>query len=88
MVEYVTAIYCPECGGEAEQGAPHDWIVPGKAPEYRHADDKTGLCPVMTNAVSPAVTTVASPASRIASFRSIPSVVTCSHDALRRQGPI
>jgi rRNA maturation protein Nop10 len=38
---------CPECGGEAEPGRPENWIVPGDVPEYRHADDKTGLCPVV-----------------------------------------
>jgi len=50
MVEYVERIDCPECGGEAEEGAPKDWLVPGGTPRYRHADDKTSLCPVMTAA--------------------------------------
>ena len=50
MVEYVAELFCPECGGEVEAGQPREWIVPGKAPEFRHADDKTGLCPVMTSA--------------------------------------
>ena len=49
-VEYVERIDCPECGGEAEEGAPNNWLVPGEKPRYRHADDKTGLCPVMTAA--------------------------------------
>ena len=43
MVEYVERINCPECGGEAEEGAPNNWLVPGEKPRYRHADDKTGL---------------------------------------------
>jgi hypothetical protein len=51
QVEYVERIDCSECGGEAEEGAPNIWLVPGEAPRYRHADDKTGLCPVMTAAV-------------------------------------
>jgi len=49
-VEYVERINCPECGGEAEEGAPNNWLVAGEKPRYRHADDKTGLCPVMTAA--------------------------------------
>ena len=50
QVEYVERIDCPECGGEAEEGAPRNWLVAGETPRYRHADDKTGLCPVMTAA--------------------------------------
>lgn len=38
---------CPECGGPAEPGRPENWLVPGEVPEYRHVDDKTGLCPVV-----------------------------------------
>jgi hypothetical protein len=49
-VVYVERIDCPECGGEAEQGAPDNWLVPGEPPRYRHTDEKTGLCPVMTAA--------------------------------------
>ena len=48
--EFAERLDCPECGGEAEEGAPNNWLVPGETPRYRHADDKTGLCPVMTAA--------------------------------------
>lgn len=44
----LTAIYCPECGAEAEDTAPENYVVTGDIPEYRHADDKTALCPVLT----------------------------------------
>jgi len=45
----LTAIYCPECGAEAEDTAPENYIVAGNGGEYRRADDKTALCAVMTN---------------------------------------
>ncbi len=44
----LTTIYCPECGAEAEDTAPEKYIVSDNVPEYRHVDNKTALCPVMT----------------------------------------
>ena len=42
------SIYCPECGGAAEDMPPQDWQEPGAAPGYRHAADRTALCSVFT----------------------------------------
>ena len=50
MIEQTTDIYCPECGDRAEDMPPEDWRVPGEVPAYRHAADRTPLCPVMTSA--------------------------------------
>lgn len=50
MFELITDIYCPECGDTAEAGIPQDWKVPGPVPGYRHAIDRTPLCPVVTRA--------------------------------------
>ena len=44
----LTAIFCPECSSEVEDVAPENYLVPGVVPQYRHADDKTALCPVVT----------------------------------------
>ncbi len=44
----LTVIYCPECGAEVEDTAPENYIAPGVVAEYRHVDDRTALCPVMT----------------------------------------
>ncbi len=46
----VTAIFCPECGDEAEDVAPENYLVPGVRPGYRHVSDRTALCPVVTAA--------------------------------------
>ena len=43
-----TAIFCPECGDAVEDIPPANYLVPGVRPAYRHASDRTALCPVMT----------------------------------------
>jgi hypothetical protein len=42
------AIFCPECGEEAVDEPPKNFLVPGVHPQYSHVSDGTALCPVMT----------------------------------------
>jgi hypothetical protein len=46
----LTTIYCPECGGAAEDIAPEDGQDVREAPGYRHVGDRTSLCEVLTRA--------------------------------------
>jgi hypothetical protein len=42
------AIFCPECGDEAVDEPPKNFLVPGVRPRYSHVSDGTALCPVVT----------------------------------------
>ena len=48
VADYLTSIYCPECGDEAEDVPPACYVGRGIRPEYRHVSDGTALCPVIT----------------------------------------